>query len=71
MEVKRCPFCGEKAEVRKKNTVKDGAGFLRLFCECSVCGASSRTITRSTTERDAVILEAEELAVSLWNRRAG
>ena len=56
-ELKRCPFCGGKAEYRLKS---NGAGRqTQVYVRCTACGARSR----GTAERYRSNLAA------LWNMR--
>lgn len=55
MSLRKCPFCGSDAELKK---VANGKRFKVV---CSQRGCSARTITKNWA--------TEDLAVSEWNRR--
>lgn len=62
IELKRCPFCGEKPEFRSygKNATGYGAQVV-----CFGCNAAVSSATFCKTQQ-----EADESAVEAWNRRA-
>lgn len=58
-ELKRCPFCGGKAEYRLKS---NGTGRqTQVYVRCTACGARTR----------ATIECYKSNVVSLWNMRRG
>lgn len=79
-ELKNCPFCGGKAEIKVHNPEYYGYGFCGAVARCTVCGAKSRTasITYPTLKEDGrlsthitpeSIINGIDNATKLWNRR--
>lgn len=74
LELKPCPFCGGKAEV-KKNRVYTEYG---LCVHCTECNVHTKTTLYDCTyqyyhgQRDVFITRemAEQRSAELWNRRA-
>ena len=60
-ELKPCPFCGGRAEV-KKSTFGNNTGY--AFIICKSCEASSKNFNMSLD------ICAVEEATKAWNRRA-
>lgn len=69
MKIKRCPFCGSKADLLQQYNDKLGVYFLRV--ECTICGARSGT---TIIKEDASKSNWKEnryckKVVALWNNR--
>lgn len=62
MELKKCPFCGEKAGIEH---VSNGGMPSGSYVRCSGCGCKTKTILVSAS------YSFDEKATELWNRRAG
>lgn len=69
LKLKRCPFCGESADLLYSQVMY---GYF-IYCKCSVCSAQSRTFSFARTELDengdfrnsiSAVMAAEA-----WNRR--
>lgn len=56
-ELKRCPFCGEKAEIKQKYTKHDDVLKMGFKIKCTIC------LVETT-----VFIEKEE-AIKAWNTR--
>ena len=71
-ELKLCPFCGGRAEIRE---VSHGIGKEQFAVVCNECGASSKArkpygnYRRSYYREDARIIAQVDAAIA-WNRRA-
>ena len=61
MKIKRCPFCGGEAELRRN----EGASYLYSYVKCTnyECGSSSRYI-RMNPE-----YSSDDKAIKVWNTR--
>lgn len=75
-KLKKCPFCGGKAEKKNKNycadmQFDDDHDF--FWCECKECGAKGKVIhVKNARYRDTCKQElesAEKQAIEAWNRR--
>lgn len=83
MKLKKCPFCGGEAEMKKSKGDRDGPGITTIECpichaisgkpvkqrfRCGTYGYSDRD-PRNQTHADAIEKYDTELA-ALWNIRA-
>ena len=69
MKIKRCPFCGRRAQLIQNYNKKLDAYF--VYVECEVCGAKGKA---SSSKEDLEHANLEEnkacnRAVSSWNNR--
>lgn len=60
-ELKPCPFCGDKASLRKTATGRNRSGYVYYIS----CGNLNCPVCVYTCNRDT-----ENEAVEIWNRRA-
>lgn len=69
MKIKRCPFCGSKADLLQQYNDKLGIYFLRV--ECRICGARSGTTSTKEDARKSNWEENKhcEKVVAFWNNR--
>lgn len=63
-ELKRCPFCGGEAEVKKCGVICDAA----YIVVCKECKTRTRL---SFVEKDSAEESARREAEERWNRRTG
>ena len=66
-DIKKCPFCGSYAKLRKKNrTVINGQTVRNTYIYCPICDSrGGRVLYKDFDTSD----EAEQEAKNLWNRR--
>lgn len=69
MKIKRCPFCGSKADLLQQYDDKLGVYFLCV--ECTICGARSRTtiIKEEIVKAIGKKTDIVKKVVALWNNR--
>ena len=70
-ELKPCPFCGGRAELRD---VSHGIGKEQFAVVCNECGASSRARKpygnyKRSYYRETARIEAQAYTAKEWNRR--
>lgn len=67
-ELKRCPFCGGKAEVRTKYIEKETKDVpVSSYVRCTRCFAQSDEFLYKNTE--FILIDPAEEAIKAWNRR--
>ena len=69
-ELKPCPFCGGEAYLERSSRAFVNAKTTKVaFVRCMKCNARSGRVNLSDYGRTSASFEAEQKAVSLWNRR--
>ena len=58
VEIKRCPFCGEEAEIRQKTSKGALLNEYKIGCKTKLCPGSGKTYYKS-----------KEQAIEKWNKR--
>lgn len=58
-DIKRCPFCGKRAELKVHNHIPSGFDYTPRCTDTACCGRTTKKYT------------VKETAIYMWNRRAG
>ena len=67
-ELKRCPFCGGMAKLRKQNrTIIEHQTQRNCYVYCIECDGRGKRYLEGNTQEEHIM--ARQLAVEAWNRR--
>ena len=66
VELKPCPFCGGKADIKKGLPQSQSRGGKQFLIQCRKCGCRTVLFRQSALEPWKELLDA---CVSTWNRR--
>ncbi len=71
IELKPCPFCGEKPITTVKAVCEKGTDYIRFKVHCYKCRAEQYVDILSGSSNFKEVEKAKQEVAEVWNRRVG